>query len=177
MDVARSTVQAHGLGALSFRDLAKAIGIKSASIHYHFPTKGDLGAALARRYREDAAATLAAVRAEEPDAAACLARYTAIFRRALENENRMCLCNFLAAETDDLPAAVLAEVRAFADINVAWLAGILEDAGDDSAAARTRGLAIHAAVGGAQLAARSRGDVAVYDAIIAAYRATGLIPA
>src|SRR5205807_10608770 len=48
MAAARATVQAQGYNALSFRELAKRVGIKSASVHYHFPTKGDLGAALAR---------------------------------------------------------------------------------------------------------------------------------
>jgi AcrR family transcriptional regulator len=54
MDTAQAMVQAKGYNALSFRELAKAVGIKSASIHYYFPTKGDLGAALARRYTETA---------------------------------------------------------------------------------------------------------------------------
>ena len=49
MNAARATVQARGYNALSFRELAKEVGIKSASIHYYFPTKGDLGAALASR--------------------------------------------------------------------------------------------------------------------------------
>jgi TetR/AcrR family transcriptional repressor of nem operon len=56
MTLARATAQAHGYNGLSFRELAKAVGVKSASVHYHFPTKGDLGAALARRYREEAVA-------------------------------------------------------------------------------------------------------------------------
>jgi AcrR family transcriptional regulator len=51
MTAAKATVQSHGYNALSFRELAKEVGIKSASVHYHFPTKGDLGAALARHVR------------------------------------------------------------------------------------------------------------------------------
>ena len=47
MTAARAMVQARGYNSLSFRELAKEIGIKSASVHYYFPTKGDLGAALA----------------------------------------------------------------------------------------------------------------------------------
>jgi TetR/AcrR family transcriptional repressor of nem operon len=172
MVTARATAQAHGYAGLSFRELAKAVGIRSASIHYHFPTKSDLGAALARRYAEDAAAALEAVSAETPDLAQRLRKYTAIFRRALENGNRMCMCGFMAAETDDLPAAVRAEVRAFADVNTAWLTEILAGVPDPTAHA----LAIFAAIGGAQLIARSRGDVAVYDTIIESYRTTGLIP-
>ncbi len=54
MRAARAAVQAHGYNALSFRELAKEVGIKSASVHYHFPTKGDLAAALARRYADEA---------------------------------------------------------------------------------------------------------------------------
>lgn len=178
MAVARATVQAHGYNGLSFRELAKAVGIKSASIHYHFPTKGDLGAALARRYGEDAAAMLDRIRTETPDPVLSLRRYTDVFRLALENENRMCLCGFLAAEYDDVPEAVKAEVRAFADINVAWLVKVLSaaDATGDEAAIEGRALAIFAAIGGAQLAARSRGDIAVFDRIIASYRTSGLIP-
>jgi TetR/AcrR family transcriptional repressor of nem operon len=176
MALARATVQAHGYGGLSFRELAKAVGVKSASIHYHFPTKGDLGAALARRYREEAAATLDGFSAGDPDPARCLAYYVATFRRALENENRMCMCGFMAAEYDALPDAVRVEVQAFADVNVAWLAKVLADKDRDPAAIQRQALAIFAAVGGAQLAARSRGDIALYDTIIEGYRAAGLIP-
>jgi TetR/AcrR family transcriptional regulator, transcriptional repressor for nem operon len=39
-----------------------------------------------------------------------------------------------------------------------------------------RALAIFAAVEGAQLVARGRGDIAVYDQAIEAYRAAGLLP-
>ncbi len=82
MTLGRATAQAHGYNGLSFRELAKAVGVKSASIHYHFPTKADLGAALARRYWEDAIVALEAIRTESPDIATCLQRYADIFRVA-----------------------------------------------------------------------------------------------
>ena len=47
MAAARLTVQDRGYSGLSFRELAKDVGIKSASIHHYFPTKGELGGALA----------------------------------------------------------------------------------------------------------------------------------
>jgi TetR/AcrR family transcriptional repressor of nem operon len=177
LDAARTTAQAHGYNGLSFRELARQVGIKSASIHYHFPTKGDLGAALARQYTETAGAQLDAIRTQTDDPAECLTRYAALFRKALENDNRMCLCGFMAAETDDLPAAVSMEVVAFADRNIAWLAEVLAGVKRPDAPAPARwAAAIYAAIGGAQLAARSRGDVGVYDEIVATYRESGLIP-
>ena len=48
-----------------------------------------------------------------------------MFSQALENDNRMCLCSFMAAEHDDLPEAVKQEVQTFADVNVAWLSRLL----------------------------------------------------
>ena len=60
---------------------------------------------------------------ESRDPAICLRKYTDLFRIALDN-NRMCLCGIMAAEYDALPEAVKVEVRAFADVNVAWLAKI-----------------------------------------------------
>jgi len=176
---ARATAQAHGYAGLNFRDLAAEVGIKSASIHYYFPSKADLGAAVAKRYWEDSKDRLDRLWAETQDPAACLAQYPALFRRALEHDNRMCLCGFMAAEHDDLPEPVQAEVRTFADVQVTWLAKVLGAASPSMAAAAVeqRARAIFAAVGGAQVVARSRADIAVYDDIIAGYRASGLLPA
>lgn len=175
--VARRTAQAHGYGGLNFRDLAEEVGIKSASIHYYFPTKAALGAAVARRYWEDAAAVLDAMAAagEPLDS---LRDYPATFRRSLESDNRLCLGSFMAAEYEDLPDAVKQEVQAFADVNVAWLGTTLASAGVTAAAdGEARARAIFAAIAGAQLIARSRADIGLFDTIIASYRAAGLLPA
>ena len=178
LTAARKSAQARGYNGLNFRDLAKAVGIKSASVHYHFPTKADLGAAIARRYTEDSAAALEDLLSADPDPASCLRRYPDTFRKALETHNRLCLCSFMAAEHDDLPAAVRKEVRAFADVHVAWLSRVLSAAGvvrpGDS---EERARAIFAAIAGAQLIARSRADLPLYDALIANYRVAGLLPA
>src|ERR1700710_11712 len=98
MAAAKATVQAHGYNALSFRELAKDVGVKSASIHYYFPSKGELGGALARRYTSDFADYLDGLLTAGLDPENCLARYTDVFRETLRNENRMCLAGILAAE-------------------------------------------------------------------------------
>jgi TetR/AcrR family transcriptional repressor of nem operon len=177
MSAARATVQQHGYSRLSFRELAKEVGIKSASIHYYFPTKGDLAAALARNYWEEAHAIFENVLADRSDPATWLRSYTDVFRRALENNNRMCLCGIMAAEYDDLPDAVRVEVSAFADVNVAWLTKVLTQLDPKvRQPAQERARAIYTAVVGAQLIARSRADISLFDQIIKAYRSTGLIP-
>jgi TetR/AcrR family transcriptional repressor of nem operon len=178
LQAARRVVQARGYNALSFRELAKEVGIKSASIHYHFPTKGDLGAALARRYTEDTAAYLDQLLVESQDPKSMMKDYTAAFRAALENDNRMCLCGILAAEHHDLPAEVRVEVDGFTDTNVRWLAKVLALKQPDAQpeALERQALSIFAAIQGAQLVSRGRNDISVYDQMIESYRVAGLMP-
>jgi TetR/AcrR family transcriptional repressor of nem operon len=175
---AKRTAMAHGYSGLNFREIAEEVGIKAPSIYHHFPTKADLGAAVARRYWEDIAGDLEAILNQSPDPLSALHRYPEIFRQSLSSDNRMCLSSFMAAEYDDLPEAVKQEVQAFADVNVAWLSKLLYSAGivrpDES---QTRARAIYAAVAGAQLFARGRSDISLFDTIIETYRAAGLLPA
>lgn len=174
---AKRTAQARGYGGLNFRDLAGEVGIKAASIYHYFPSKADLGVAVARRYWEDTAAQLESMLAETPDPVRCLRRYPEVFRRALESNNRMCLCSFMSAEVDDLPDAVKQEVRTFADVNVAWLSKLLVATRlVNSRKSEQRARAIFAAIAGAQLIARSRSDISLYDSLIDSYRAAGLLP-
>ncbi|RKF50104.1 TetR/AcrR family transcriptional regulator [Paraburkholderia fungorum] len=175
---ATKIAQAHGYGGLNYRDLAEDVGIKAASIYHHFASKADLGAAVARRYWENSAATLDALLAESADPIDCLRHYPETFRKALESGNRICLCSFMAAESDDLPEAVTKEVQTFADVNVAWLSKVLSAAAVVSSEnSEQRARAIFAAVAGAQLIARSRSDISLYDGLIESYRVAGLLPA
>lgn len=178
MAVARATVQDRGYNGLSFRELAATVGIKSASVHYYFPNKGDLGGALARQYTADFAAYLDGLLADGLDAGALVTKYVEVFRNTLLNENRMCLGGIMAAEHKELPAEVQEAVVGFSEMNAAWLARALarQASAEDEEAIRRRALAIFAAVAGAQLVARSRDDVTAFDQIIAGYRAAGLLP-
>ena len=178
MKVARSMVQARGYNALSFREIAKELGVKSAAIHYYFPTKGDLGAALARGYTEQGQNYLEEL-ASLTHLGDRMAGYVSIFRQALKDDNRMCLCGIMAAEQHDLPQEVRIEVDRFTDLNVAWLSDQLRDVQPDASDGdrEERALSIFAAIEGAQLVARGRGDISVYDRAISSYRAAGLIPA
>ncbi|MCI0992314.1 TetR/AcrR family transcriptional regulator [Pseudomonas corrugata] len=175
---AKSAAQLHGYSGINFRSIAEEVGIKNASIYYHFPSKAGLGAAVAERYWQDVQRALEEIRATNVDPKRCLQLYPSIFRTSLQNGNRLCLSSFMAAESEDLPEEVMREVKAFADVNVKWLAQVLADLGaGDTPTCERRALAIYTAVAGAQLIARTRGDIGLFDDLISSYQESGLIPA
>lgn len=173
----KEAAMAYGYGGINFRDLAEAVGIKAASINYYFANKAVLGEAVARRYWEDIARDLEAISTNARNPIEALRQYPGIFRLSLERNNRMCLSSFMATEYDALPEQVLKEVQAFADVNTAWLREQLVAAKlvtpKDS---ETRARAIYAAVAGAQIIARSRSDINLFDSLVRSYQEAGLLP-
>jgi len=121
LKVAEVKVRQGGYNNFSFREIANEVGIKSASVHYHFPTKADLGAELAHQYTDAFLAALGDVdeikaRGENP-----IEVYTQIFRGALLTDDKMCLCGLLGAQNESLPEKVQTEVKRFFAQNLAWL--------------------------------------------------------
>ncbi len=107
LDLAETLVRTRGYNGFSYRDLAEQIGIKTASIHYHFPTKGDLGEALIENEREVFARNLAQLDAAEKDPRRRLKRFIQLFQSTtIGCHNRMCLGAMLAVEQETLPDAV-----------------------------------------------------------------------
>ena len=58
---AQRLVQMRGFNGFSYADIAETLGVTKASLHYHFPSKAELGRRLIDRYREDFLAALRAI--------------------------------------------------------------------------------------------------------------------
>jgi TetR/AcrR family transcriptional repressor of nem operon len=125
LDIAERLVQSRGFNAFSYADVATAVGIKKASLHYHFATKADLGLALVARYREAFLEALAGIEAQEEGARGRLLRYVDLYGSVLRKK-RMCMCGMLATDAATLPRAMREGVAAFFAENVAWLTRVLE---------------------------------------------------
>jgi len=52
LDLASIILQERGYNGFSYSHIAKQLGIRNAAIHYHFPAKADLGAAMIQRYQD-----------------------------------------------------------------------------------------------------------------------------
>ena len=121
LDLAENLLLDRGFNGFSYANISSVLKIKNAAIHYYFPSKAELAAAVAKRYWEDSAAYLESLLKNSSGPLDALRRYPETFRWALENDNRICLCSFMSAQFDDLPDIVKTEVQAFTDVNLAWL--------------------------------------------------------
>ncbi|WP_428239624.1 TetR/AcrR family transcriptional regulator [Gynuella sp.] len=121
LDLAETYIRTGGYSSFSFRDLARDTGIKSASVHYHFPTKGHLAAAVALRYRNRFEQALMDPDLPDFDPEAALTHYFYMFYQEMLSARQMCLCAVLSVEKTLLPEAVMMEVQAFFTLNLTWL--------------------------------------------------------
>jgi TetR/AcrR family transcriptional regulator, transcriptional repressor for nem operon len=110
MDAAERRIRDAGYDGFSFRDIATDVGVKSASVHYHFPTKDSLAAAVARRYTER---FLTNVDQAIADGRNLIDAWIHVFRRSLTEDGKMCLCGALGVSSHSLPDEVAHEVRRF----------------------------------------------------------------
>jgi len=171
LDIAERLVQTRGYNAFSYADVSEAVGIRKASLHHHFATKGALGAELVRRYRRRFAEALRAIEVGTSDPRLRLERYVDLYGSTLKRR-RMCLCGMLAADAATLPAPMRAGLAGFFTENEAWLTRVLEE-GRRGGALRFTGAAASLAaffvssLEGAMLLARGGGGTKVFDAVAA----------
>ena len=93
---------------VAMSDLAAEIGIKSASVHHHFPTKATMAAAVARRYADRFFAAVARRASETADDA--IAAYRSTFKAVVDRDGLMCLFGVLGAEAGGLSPEIASEV-------------------------------------------------------------------
>ena len=61
LDIAQRLVQTRGFNAFSYADIARALSVSTASLHYHFASKSDLGVRLIQRYEDSFERTLGVI--------------------------------------------------------------------------------------------------------------------
>src|ERR1700686_2745537 len=152
MDAAERRMQLGGFGGFSFREIAADVCIKSSSVHYHFPTKEDLAAAVIRRWAEETSEFIEKELEKDPDP---VRAWTNAFRGTALSEGRMCPCTVLGAASQDLPPEVAREVKGFFKMCQDKL--VAEGLSPSKAAE------VLSTITGALVVANALGDTAEYD--------------
>src|SRR3981081_1904808 len=156
MDLAEARIRQAGYRGFSFRDLAAEIGIKSASVHHHFPTKAGMAGAVARRDGGRFFEMVARRHDESGDDV--IAIYRSAFRGAIERDGRMCLGGMLGAQAGGLPPQIRQEIE-----RVFWPCITRPSSRIGGADAVARAFHVMAALEGGLILARAYGDISAFD--------------
>ena len=98
---AQDLIQRVGVNAMSYQDLSDEIGIRKASIHYHFPKKEDLVVALLERCLVSYSARYSAIVDSDNHSHAKLRLIADIFEQSLR-EGKVCVVGMLSVEFQSL---------------------------------------------------------------------------
>lgn len=127
LDLAETLIQTRGYSAFSYQDIADSLGIRKASIHYHFASKTDLGIAVVNRYIDRFGAGLAAIDDDQSKSSvAMLDFYVQPYLQFASTPDRVCLSGALAGEMLALPPELRERVDHFFRTHQAWLTKIIK---------------------------------------------------
>lgn len=168
-------LQDAGFASFSFRDLAADLGIKSASVHYHFPSKEALGVALLKRYQESFQ-RWAESRKHSGSPKADLLDWFKYYQH-LARCGDICPGGAFGAEYSALPEAVRKELAAMEDMLRTWLRATLKTGrklGEIRAEGRIEDQAemVLATLQGGTQVARATGNPKMFDSVLAQLKVT-----
>lgn len=124
IQLADNLIREKGYNAFSFYDIAKSVGIKTASIHYHFPTKSDLGIAVIEQHIYGLNHIIEKYKEKSPTEK--LEKFFSIYSY-IKKENKVCLIGALATDLNTLDQKVQEKLRTFSDCLLEWVSNFLEE--------------------------------------------------
>lgn len=108
-----------GYNGFSFMDIATKVGIKKASMHYHFPTKEDLAVNIVKKYRNLFYHWRNRVEYKNPveKVSSFFSLYHSLYRKG----NQICPIGMLLAEYPTIPELLQIEVLKLLEDEKEWL--------------------------------------------------------
>lgn len=176
LEAAEGLVRRQGFDAFSYADLEKAVGIRKASIHHHFPSKSDLAVALTDRYTDKMRNQLNQIAASGRPAGEQLRDYIELYRSALNGGSTLCLCVSLSAGAEQLAHPVLSILKVYHQDSRGWLEALFVRGAQDRTIAsvsdpQLEATACLALVEGAQLQSRASKSLEPFELATAQLRA------
>lgn len=171
LNAAEELLQRRGFNAFSYQHIAVQLGIRNAAIHYHFPTKEDLGVALVRRFRQTFRDWAEEIAREQSDAWARLRGFFQIYiSYLLAEQMRICPVGVLGSEFEAIPEPMRQEARLLLRENYEFLIETLTLGRDQGTMRyhgdpRAKAVEIGAAIQGALQIARMVGQQRFYQVL------------
>jgi TetR/AcrR family transcriptional repressor of nem operon len=127
MDLGEKLLLKKGFNGFSYADIAASLGIKNASIHYHFPSKCDLGLAIIQRTRQRFRKWESSGETAVMDDRERLDNFFQIYRHYLTKSESVCLSGALETDFTTLPKPMQEETRGLVSDLLTWMEKFLDE--------------------------------------------------
>ncbi len=126
IDQAFQLMLQRGLHGFSYRDISEPLGVKNAAIHYHFPNKMDLIAALIDENHQVLKKATSEFMAYGGPARPQLEGLFAFTMNQIQRGRPICMVGALAVDYDDLSDDIKDANDRFMKDSIKWLSKVLE---------------------------------------------------
>jgi AcrR family transcriptional regulator len=127
LDLAESFLQDVGFNGFSYAHIAAALGVKNAAIHYHFPSKEELGCAVIKRYRDRFQLWINNARVKDLSPEKKLDWFFGIYTNMRADNGKVCLVGSLETEFNSIPASLQEETKGLHKELLVWLEATLAE--------------------------------------------------
>jgi TetR/AcrR family transcriptional repressor of nem operon len=133
MDLAESLLQEKGFNGFSYAHISAELGVKNATVHYHFSTKEELACAVIQRYRDRFQLWINNSRIKNLSPVEKLDWFFSIYTDTRADNGKVCLAGSLETEFNSLPHSVREQTEALTRELLDWLQTTLREGRDAGA--------------------------------------------
>lgn len=129
LELANQLLLEKGYNAFSYKHITEKIDIKTSSIHYHFPTKTDLGIAIIDIHQAAFEQTM--VRAAQASPVEKINKIFTYYQRLIQ-ANKVCIAGALTSDINTLEAPLRHKILHFSNTLIQWTADNLREGIDQN---------------------------------------------
>jgi TetR/AcrR family transcriptional regulator, transcriptional repressor for nem operon len=126
MDIAEHLIMSRGFNGFSYRDISTEINVKNAAIHYHFPSKNDLGVAVIRRAQARCRKWNGMTVKKTVSPMDMLNVLLEMFTGYVNSGEYVCLAGALETDFNTFSKEMQKEIRVYAAEMLYWIRNLLE---------------------------------------------------
>jgi TetR/AcrR family transcriptional regulator, transcriptional repressor for nem operon len=127
LDLGETLLLKKGFNGFSYADIAASMGIKTSSIHYHFPGKSDLGFGIIQRARQRFKKWGESKQTAMMNDWEKLDSFFHIYRYYLTRKESVCLSGALETDFATLPSAMQEEAKGLVSDLLTWMDNFLDE--------------------------------------------------
>jgi TetR/AcrR family transcriptional repressor of nem operon len=125
LEIAEHLIMSQGYNGFSYKDISSELNVKNAAIHYHYPSKKDLGVAVIQRAKDQFKAWVQFTSDQKVPLAEVLDQFFGIYVHLMESGKNICLGGSLETDFHTLPEEMQQDTKAYLTEMFQWMKRML----------------------------------------------------